>query len=225
MRWQEGSARSPRMTAFTILLGGNLTVTPRLRRQIRGSRIIAADSGMMHAATLGHVPELWVGDFDSAGSELTIRYADVPRRAFPTDKDATDGAIAVTEALRRGATSILLVGGLGGQADHAMGLLGQALHLARGGTPALLTSGEEEAVPVLPGRMVLDLPAGTRLSLVPFSDLEGLDLAGVKWPLANRDVPLGSTLTLSNVTTGETVITLRSGYGMAFAYPAPGADV
>lgn len=213
------------MTAFTILLGGDLTVTPRLRQQIGGSRIIAADSGMMHASALGLVPELWVGDFDSAGSELAIQYRDVPRETFPAEKDTTDGAIAVAEALRRGATMIVLAGGLGGQADHTTGLLGQALRLARGGTAALLTSGEEEAFPVLPGRMVLDLPAGTRLSLVPFTDLEGLDLEGVKWPLVKRGVPLGSTLTLSNVALGETVIALQSGYGVAFAYPVLGADV
>ena len=33
------------MANFAILLGGNLTVTPRLREQIAGARIIAADSG------------------------------------------------------------------------------------------------------------------------------------------------------------------------------------
>jgi lipase len=45
------------------------------------------------------VPELWVGDFDSAGSELTLQYRDVARQTFPAEKDATDGAIAVAEAM------------------------------------------------------------------------------------------------------------------------------
>ena len=66
------------MTRFAILLGGDMTPTARLRGQIKGARIIAADSGMMHAAALGVVPELWVGDFDSAGSELTMQYREVP---------------------------------------------------------------------------------------------------------------------------------------------------
>lgn len=207
------------MTAFTILLGGNLTVTARLRRQIAGSRVIAADSGMMHAAALRVVPELWVGDFDSAGSELAVQYRDVPRESFPEEKDATDGAIAVAAALQRGATAIVLAGGLGGQADHTTGLLGQALQMAMSGVECLLTSGDEEAVPVLPGEMILDLPPGTRLSIVPFAPLAGLDLDGVKWPLENRQVPLGSTLTLSNVAKGPVTIRLIDGYGLAFAYP------
>lgn len=213
------------MTCFAILLGGDLTVTPRLRSQIRGARVIAADSGMMHASALRLVPELWVGDFDSAGSELTMQYRDVPRETFPAEKDATDGAIAIDAAIARGAIEIVLLGGLGGQTDHTAGLLGQGIRLARQGIGCLLTSGIEEAWPVIGGRMRLDLPPETRLSIIPFTDLHGLDLAGVKWPLADRDVPVGSTLTLSNLALGPVEIALKSGHGIAIAYPPQAADV
>lgn len=207
------------MSRFAILLGGDLVVTSRLKKQIAGARVIAADSGMMHAAALKLVPELWVGDFDSSGSELVVQYRDVPRETFPAEKDATDGAIAVAEAIRRGATEIILLGALGGQADHTTGVLGQSLQIARGGRSCLMSSGSEEAWPVLPGETTADLAAGTRLSIVPWSDLEGLDLDGVKWPLKARNVPLGSTLTLSNVANGPIRIALRSGYAIAIAYP------
>jgi len=212
------------MTLFAILLGGDLTVTPRLKSQIRGARVIAADSGMMHAAALHIIPELWVGDFDSAGSELTMQYRDVPRETFPAEKDATDGAIAVAEAIRRGATEIVLLGGLGGQTDHTAGLLGQSFEIARKGVACLLTSGTEEAWPVTAGHMRVELPPGTRLSLIPFCDLSGLDLDGVKWPLIKRDVPLGSTLTLSNVALGPVTIALSSGHAIAIAYPPQALD-
>ncbi|MEI8178892.1 thiamine diphosphokinase [Aestuariivirga sp.] len=213
------------MTRFAILLGGDLTVTPRLKSQIRGARLIAADSGMMHAAALNAVPELWVGDFDSAGSELTMQYRDVPRETFPPEKDVTDGAIAVAEAIRRGATEIILLGGLGGQTDHTVGLLGQSIRIARDGIACLLTSGVEEAWPLIAGHLHLDLPAETRLSIIPFTDLQGLDLAGVKWPLTSRDVPVGSTLTLSNVALGPVEISVRGGHGIVIAYPPQAADV
>lgn len=213
------------MSKFVILLGGDLTVTPRLKSQVSGARFIAADSGMMHAAALKVVPELWVGDFDSAGSELVVQYRDVPRETFPAEKDKTDGAIAVAEAKRRGASEIVLVGGLGGQADHMTGLLGQSLRIAMDGLACIATSGTEEAVPVLSGETKLDLPPQTRLSIIPWSDLAGLDLEGVKWPLDKRDVPLGSTLTLSNVANGPVTIRLQSGYGIAIAYPTHLADV
>lgn len=207
------------MSRFVILLGGELTVTPRLCRQIADARVLAADGAIAHAAALGLTPELWLGDFDSAGSELALVYRDVPRRTFPTAKDMTDGAIAIEEALRLGATGLVLAGGFGGQADHTLGHFGQLVALGLRGMPVLMTSGSEEAYALVPGAMTLDLAPGTRLSLIPFADLHGLDLAGVRWPLANRDVPLGSTLTLSNVAEGPVRIALRRGYGVAVAYP------
>lgn len=207
------------MPKFAILLGGELTVTNRLRAQIKGARVIAADSGIAHASSLGEVPELWVGDFDSAGSELVLHYADIPRQTFPSEKDATDGAIAIAAAKLRGASEFVLVGGLGGQADHTLGHFGLTLQLARDGFPTILTSGDEEAHAILPGETELDLADGVRLSIVPFADFFGLDLSGVKWPLVKRNVPLGDTLTMSNVATGPVRISLREGYGIAIAYP------
>ena len=208
------------MARFAILLGGELSVTPRLRGQIAGARSIAADGGMAHAAALGLEPELWAGDFNSTSEELERRYGYVPRQSHPAEKDATDGEIAIAEALQRGATSIVLVGGLGGQTDHALGVLGAALRLVRQGTPAFVTSGSEEAWPLIPGAMALDLSPGSRISIIPYADITGLDLGGVKWPLKARDVPLGSSLTLSNVAEGRVSITVKSGYGMVIAYPA-----
>ena len=92
--------------------------------------------------------------------------------------------------------------------------------LAQQGYRALLTSGSEEAYPLLPGSHRLDLPSGSRLSIIPFADLKGLDLEGVKWPLSQRAVTLGSSLTLSNVALGTVRIGLASGYGLAIAYPS-----
>ncbi|TGV69350.1 thiamine diphosphokinase, partial [Mesorhizobium sp. M00.F.Ca.ET.149.01.1.1] len=79
------------MGTFTILLGGELIRTPRLERQIEGSRVIAADAGIGHARLLGLLPELWVGDFDSVPANLPKDLAAVPRKVFPAEKDMTDG--------------------------------------------------------------------------------------------------------------------------------------
>jgi thiamine pyrophosphokinase len=208
------------MSRFAVLLGGDLNPTPRLGRQIAGARFIAADSGMMHAATLGILPELWIGDFDSAGSELLLDYSDVERETFPAEKDATDGDLAVTRALQRGASEVILLGGLGGQADHAAAHLGMMLALAQKGIATFATSGEEEAHPLLPGERKFDLPSGSRFSIVPFAPLGGLTLSGVKWPLQDANVPLGSSLTLSNVADGSVTTRVASGYGIAIIAPA-----
>ncbi len=207
------------MTTFAILLGGDLTPTERLKGQLVGARVIAADSGIAHAVALELVPELWVGDFDSSGSELEAIFAHVPRHVFPSEKDATDGDIAVSEAFRRGATAIILVGGFGGQFDHALTHVAMLLALAKREIPCMISSGHEEAHPLAFEVHIGGVAPGTRISIVPMSDIKGLTLRGVKWPLEHRNVPFGSTLTLSNVVTGDVEIECDLGTGLAVLYP------
>jgi thiamine pyrophosphokinase len=207
------------MSKFVILLGGRLRRGPRLDARISGARFIAADSGMIHAGTLGVTPELWVGDFDSTSRDLANRHAGIEREEHPVEKAATDGELAIAAALARGASEIVLIGGFGGQADHMLGHLGLLLDLARRKVKAFMTSGNEEAHALLPGELALDLADGDRVSIIPFADLDGLDIANVRWPLAGRSVPLGSSLTLSNIALGPVRIALRSGYGVVIAYP------
>ncbi len=196
-------------------------MTARLLRQIADARLIAADSGMHHASKLGVAPELWVGDFDSANPQELENWASVPRLEYPADKDMTDSDLAISAALERGASSLLVVGAFGGlRSDHAFLHMTQALALADRGMPVALTSGDEEGMPVRPGKVLLPgFPAGTRFSVLPFTDLTGLTINDAKWPLNDREVPFGSTLTLSNVAGKNLSISLRSGSAFLVAHP------
>ena len=205
---------------FTILLGGTLTVTERLLGAVAGSRVIAADSGMRHAAALGLVPELWVGDFDSAPEALLAAWPDVERQPYPARKAATDGEIAVQEALERGARRLLLLGALGGErSDHALQHFTQALSLKAEGHEVLLSSGDEEAIALLPGEARLDLPPGSLFSVVGFSDLRGLTIDGARYPLADFSLPFGSSRTISNVAEGPVRLVLETGRAIVLARP------
>lgn len=215
------------MTTFTILLGGDLVRTPRLDRQVEGTRVIAADAGIGHARLLGLMPELWVGDFDSVPADLPADLAAVPRQVFPPEKDKTDGELAIAAALERGATSLVLAGAFGGKrADHAYLHLALSLRLAEAGTKVLLTSGAQEGVPLLPGKASFDYADGTLFSVLGFSDLSGLTVAGAKWPLDHVEVAFGSSLTISNEvksqkTGGRLEIALGHGRALLLAHPYP----
>ncbi len=208
------------MSKFVVLLGGDVTLTTRLKAQLQGARVIAADSGMRHAAVLGLQPELWVGDFDSADVALQAAYADVPRQVFPAAKNATDGEIAVAEALAKGAAEIILVGAFGGQFDHALAHVTQLISLAERGVKAFATSGTEEAWPLRQSLTLWQIPKGTRISIIGFAALKALSIIGVRWPLNKRDLAMGSTLTLSNESTGDVAITLEQGRALVMIYPS-----
>jgi thiamine pyrophosphokinase len=208
------------MTLFTILLGGDLAVTPRLEAATAGARYIAADGGMRHAQALGVTPELWVGDFDSSTDSLKNDWPDVERLDFPPAKAATDGELAVQVALERGATALILAGALGGErSDHALMHLLHACHLAESGLDVRLTSGTEEAYPLLPGDCDLDLPGGSLFSVLGLTALTGLTLANVRYPLQAFDLAFGSTRTISNIAEGPVRLSLQSGRGILLARP------
>lgn len=206
------------MDLFAILLDGDLQPTARLQRQLSERRIIAADGGIRHATALGLVPEIWLGDFDSAPEALPANLQNVPKQAYSTDKNETDGEIAVNTALEMGAKNLLLVGAFGGKrADHALLHKLLAFRLANGGAQIVLSDGLQEGQPLLPGTHDFDLPGGTLFSLIGFSDLSGLTITGAKWPLDNVELPLGSSLTLSNRVDGDLRIVLKQGKALMVA--------
>jgi thiamine pyrophosphokinase len=207
-------------TTFTILLGGTLHLTDRLQLAVAGSRFIAADGGMRHAAALGVMPELWVGDFDSTPQDLSDAFPDVPRQPYPAAKAQTDGEIAIEEAIGRGGRRLILAGALGGErSDHALALLLYGVSLAEQGFSMLLTSGEEEAVPLIPGEIELDLPSGSLFSVSGFGDLDGLSIANARYPLAGFHLPFGASRTISNVAEGAVRLSLSSGRAIVLARP------
>ena len=206
------------MSLFVILLGGSLMVTERLQRQIKGARVIAADSGMRHASALGLKAEVWLGDFDSTSDALQRLHSAVPRIEFSADKAMTDGELAVEEAIRRGASGLVLAGALGGpRSDHAMLHVMLMLAFAERGIPVLLTSGGEEALPLLAGECRPDLPLGTVFSIIALDNLSGLSVKGAKWPLDGQNAAFGSSLTLSNQAEDGLAISLKRGRAAIFA--------
>jgi thiamine pyrophosphokinase len=201
---------------LVILLGGPLHISAQLQQEVHGLRCIAADGGMRHAQGLGLVPELWIGDFDSSTLQLQAQYPQVTRQVFPTAKDQTDGELAVQAALERGAGRLWLLGALGNETDKTLQHLLMAVRLAQQGVQLRLSNGLEEAWPLIPGHCIVPADPGSTLSVMGFVALGGLSLEGVRWPLKNQDIPLGSSLTLSNQTTGPVQINLQAGYGVVF---------
>ncbi len=209
------------MSRFTILLAGRMAPTPDLIAAVAGTRVIAADDGIRHAAALKCRPELWVGDFDSR-PEAPQGLRTIPREIFPADKDRTDGELAIDAAIARGAEELLLAGALGGpRSDHAFANLVLALRYAARGLRVELFDGIERGWPLGPTPRRFALAAGTQFSILKFGELNGLTIEGAKWPLVDVDVPLHSILTQSNEALGPLTVSVQRGEAVLLAQTDP----
>lgn len=146
-----------------------------------------------------------LGDFDSLGF--------VPENAlrFPAEKDMTDGELALRRAVDAGATEIGIYGGGGGREDHFLGNL-HLLYLAfQAGVRATMYTNRAELF-VATGRVDLGGNEGKTLSLVPFfGEAHILESGGLKYPLKDLHLVLGSTRGISNVATGNEAYIVSKG--------------
>lgn len=165
--------------------------------------VIAANGGAESLDRIGRQPDLVVGDLDSTDASLMRRLeaAGVRIERHAADKEASDTELAVEAANAAGATSVVMVGAIGGQRlDHELanlllmcdpGLAGRDLRAVRGGTCVrALHAG---------GRLVLAGSVGDLVSLLPVGgDAHGVTTDGLRWPLAAATLRLGRSRGLSN---------------------------
>lgn len=202
--------------------------------------VIAADGGALQADALGVQPDLVVGDADSLDADqlASLRDRGVPFELSPVSKDATDAQLAVEAAVARGATDLLILGAFGGsRLDHALGNLALlALPALCDRDVALLDATTRvRFVRAEPGGSPTELPlpgAVDRIvSLLPLGGTaEGVTTSGLRYPLRDEPLTLGSTRGVSNIRARpDAAVSLRQGHlyvietgGEAAAPVAPG---
>lgn len=172
--------------------------------------VVAADGGARNAEPLGLALNRWVGDGDSLSAEglAALRATGVPMEMVARDKDQSDTELALAAAVASGAPEIVVLGAFGGRRlDHALAnisLLGgpslagrevvlldvaARVRLAR----APRADGRPIGVP-LPGRI------GDLVSLLPHGgDVEGVTTSGLRYPLRDEPLLVGSARGLSNI--------------------------
>ncbi len=151
---------------------------------VRPALVLAADSGYKKALALDLVPDYLVGDFDSMDKpdslpEKTVLYVS------PCEKDDTDTMLACSLAVEKGCTSLLLIGGTGGRADHGLSNILYLEYLRNRGIDVLLTDGENR-IRVLQNGSVTLPDRGGYFSVMSLSDTCTVTLTGCKYPLTEH---------------------------------------
>ena len=170
--------------------------------------VIAADGGLEHTRKLNITPDVILGDFDSLG------YEPEGANVFPVEKDDTDAMLAVRRGLKLGFREFLLYGSLDGpRLDHTVANFQTLQYLCDQGAFGYLV-GNHYIVTVLKDGS-LRFPAGWEGTVSVFClgrDAQGVDIAGLHYPLKDGVLTAGFPLGVSNHFTGkEARISVKNG--------------
>lgn len=180
-----------------------------------GDCVIAADDGYTALQAEGVTPDLLVGDFDS----LQVIPTDIPRKAFPPEKNDTDMALALAEGMARGYQSFMLYGASGGREDHTHANLQLIGGASRQGCDCKMVCPGYDVYTLTNGTLRLPmLKSGTTVSVFCHGDqAEGVTLRGLKYPLTDATLRCDRPLGVSNEAT-ETQAQITVGSGTLLIY-------
>lgn len=200
-----------------ILTGGTVEDLQWLKRVLAGAdRLICVDSGTNYAAALGIVPGVVVGDMDSIDPSLleSYRRQGVVIKEYPAEKDDTDTALALAEALASRPDEVIILGATGTRFDHTLA----NVHLLRVAlehrVPARIINEYNEISLVAPRQpAVVKGRPGDEFSLLPLTGVvTGVQVRGARWPLDNATFSIGNPYGISNRLAGNQAdITIASG--------------
>lgn len=188
--------------------------------------VVCADGGADVCRAAGVVPDVLCGDGDSASAAAAAWAASAARTrvTFPSEKYATDLALAIDcarhEASRREAPLALTVTcASGGRPDHALAVVGQlagsgaaSARIVEDGYEMRIVSEERERA----WRLGPDV-VGRTFSAVAVAPGTRIDERGMRWELEDKPMGLLDDLGVSNVVTSpEAEVVCRAGAVAAF---------
>ncbi len=197
---------------YVVIGSAPVKENPLDRFEREGCFVVCADGGYDTAARFGIRPDLLIGDFDSVQSPLpdgveTIR--------LKVEKDDTDLMAAVKEGVRRGFSSFLLTGVLGGERfDHSFANLCVLQYLCVLGCKALIDQDRCRVFLLRSGRLALSGEKGSTVSVFPFGCAScEVSYTGLQYPLTHAMLTSEEPHGVSNrVEEDYAQIVVHSGY-------------
>ena len=189
-----------------------------------GDLIIAADSGYRHLEKLGVTPDILIGDFDTIDMmpdiEDTIR--------FPIEKDYTDSALAIDEAINRGYTDITLFGAVGGKRlEHTLANLQLLIKYTKKGINIRLSDGINNIIALCNSSISFSENHQGFISIFSHGDKAiGVTVSGLKYTLNNAVLSNDEPLGISNEFIGKkSTVSVKDGTLIIMYKPYPEENI
>lgn len=198
-------------TAAFIYAGGEISPKNIMRKPKENDIVIAADSGYLNAERCGVVPTVAVGDFDSVDEKFIPK--GVEKITVPAEKDFTDTMLAVEVAIERGASEIVIIGGLSGRLDHTLSNMGILRMLD---TKRIYASAEDgkNRIRYIKNSNTLIAKSGYKyLSVIVDGDVaKGVSVEGCRYPLKNATLRSDNQYAVSNeIEKNLALVTVKKG--------------
>lgn len=185
-----------------IISNGEFNDSDYIRKLINNcDYVICADGGANIAYKLGIVPNLIIGDLDSADKQIIDYYKKngVQVDKYPTEKDETDTQLATLKAIEIGADEIIYIASIGSRFDHSIANLSLLLYLLKRNIKGIIAS-EKNEIHLVDRSLELEGKIGDIVSLIPYStDVKGIYTDGLYYSLSGQDMSLDMPYGISNV--------------------------
>jgi len=211
-----------------IIAGGflNQSFAEEYYKTLSVDKVFAVDKGLEYADALHIVPDVILGDFDTVDKTLLARYekrilegelkACIKRH--PAHKDASDTELALYKAIEMGTDEVTILAGTGSRLDHVLMNMELLLVAERKGVSCYMVD-ETNRIQLLSDETRTEViiqrarQYGTYLSVIPVSSVvEGLTISGVAYPLKDKKIAQGTSLTVSNQITNDfAIVSLKQG--------------
>ena len=201
-----------------IIAGGEINDDLALSFIQEDSYLIAADRGLDFLARHDILPDLVVGDFDSAREETAAGFREehpgIEVREYNWEKDYTDLEIAAVAAADRGFEQIDILGATGTRIDHMIGALQTlALLLDRGCRGCVIDPCNRVTMHDESFTIPRETQWGTYVSFFAWGgDVSGLTLKGFHFPMVDGCLKPSRAIAVSNqIEDAYAEVSFRSG--------------
>ena len=191
-----------------FVIGGRAPNVDWLTRVASGRKIFCVDRGIDVCRASELVPEILIGDFDSANPSC-VEWAwakKIPVERHPVDKDFTDTQLALNRAGELfGEHVAILTGCFGGRCDH----LYSTIFTCAASSRKIFLADEREIIFFVAGGESVDVTFNQKplaLSLLPVTEIcSGVTIKNVRWELDGATLTQNFPNAISNRPAGDKV--------------------
>ena len=181
--------------------------------------VIRADGGYETALKLGLVPDLVVGDFDSAQKRPP---ASLRTLVLPVEKDVTDTMFAALKGLAKGLRDFVLLGCLGGpRFDHSLASIETLLYLRDHGAWGFLADERTKVFLLREEKLRITKLKGATVSVFPYGcPTCTVSYTGLQYPLTRGSLTVGGLLmgVSNSIVSDDAEIKVHSGTALVAVY-------